>query len=189
MKHFRKRIQKLQKLGFAIRLPGGKSRDGSSASFGGILKYQQINKKYEIGILVIPYNPHVVKRGGDEERVFPETSEQTLEREIQEETGILINKANYFLTDTFRVPDNRTGYEHDVHTKSCFAIYSGYDVSNIRTRPSLQQPSLGTPLWVPFKQVDRYIDPRHLWMIASIKQRLPYIEKEITHVPTAHPER
>lgn len=162
----KERITRLKQHGYEIRLPGGKSRDGSFACFGAIVRASLHKGKIRHEVLVIPYRTVSKTVNNDtKEKMFTEEPEQTLEREIQEETGILINKGEYFLMNALVVKDNRIGRENEIHTKYGYFIYQ-YDASNFRTRNSPYQRNIGAPFWTALNHsLEFNIAVVHLWII------------------------
>lgn len=181
----KERIDQLIKQKYELRFPGGKSRDGSFACFGAVIQGRFHKGKIRYEVLVIPYKV-MAKITDDEEKekIFVEEPEQTLEREIQEETGIMINKGEYFRMNSLAVKDNRIGRENEIHTKHAYFIYR-YDSSNFRTRISPYQKNIGTPFWIPIDHaLEHYIAPSHLWIVKEIRRFLL-----ITPVLKAYPSK
>jgi ADP-ribose pyrophosphatase YjhB (NUDIX family) len=174
MKHY---IIKLKKRGYEIRLPGGKSRDGSLAAFGAIVRGRIENGRLIHEVLVIPYR--LLQKGEKDafpdEKEFFEEPEQTLEREIPEETGILIHKGQYYLLGSMDVDDYRTTVIGVKHWKHAYVIYK-YDASNIRRKPSPYQKTILPPFWLPIDSyLEQQISVHHYWIIALLKKDLPHL--------------
>lgn len=173
-----KRIQRLIEKGYQIKLPGGTSRDGNHSSFASLLKkkrYNAIEGVYEYSIVVIPYIPlpKGEKRKVDpRERVYAETPEQTLEREILEETGISLAKAIYTEAGINEFDDNREGHEGQKHRQAHF-LCTYFDDSNMRDTFSLTEKNIGIPFVVDLDDdLEKYIASNHRWMIRAVRDRI-----------------
>lgn len=169
----------LKKQGYdEIRFPGGKSRDGSIAAFGAIVRASIIDSKIIHEVLVVPYR--LMKEGDLEkdnlpdEPVFSETATQTLEREINEETGVLINKGQYYEMGVYKVDDRRDNRVGEKHPKHAYVIYD-YDLSNIRRTPSPFQRNTGFPFWIRVNDLELVISVHHRWILTLLKSNLPHL--------------
>jgi len=158
----------LKEQGYEIRFPGGTSRDGEHACFGVFVRASLVSGRKLYETMVIPYLPSMrTTDDGASEKEFTEESHQTLEREISEETGVLINKGTYELLGTRLVDNYREDKKGEKHTKYAYIIFD-YDASNIRTKPSPYQQMIGVPFWVPLNMsLSKIIAPTHQWIISK----------------------
>lgn len=178
------RIESLKREGYELRVPGGKNRaspdDRSYACFG-VIPRKRIHKEYGkkdviwYEVLLIPYNNKLGnsqdEEGDFEEKSFAETPDGTLEREIGEETGVLLKK--YELLKSKSILDNRSE-DNLTHDKYAY-ISTIYDASNIRRTLSLFQPKLGLPISVPLDLAIQEIFPHHRWILEETKVYLEHI--------------
>lgn len=158
MDQIEKKILGLQQSQYEIRFPGGKgySNRSSHASFGAIVRE---NDDRTIEVLVVPYlKTFTGDVDDDNEKVFPEDPEQTLAREIQEETGILINRGAYFF-----MSEKMAGE----HKKIAYLVYE-FDDSNLRTKTSPYQQNIGTPFWCPLHLLQKYVSIKHKWIMENV---------------------
>lgn len=164
-------IRELRAKGYEIKLPGGTSRDGKHASFASMIKKRYRNGAYTYTIIVIPYIPLMkgVKRKESKERVFPETPEQTLEREVLEETGNSLAKGVYKEIGRIEFDDDREGHEGEKHQQINF-LCAYFDDSNMRTTFSVNEKNIGIPFVVELDdELERYIASSHKWMIRDVR--------------------
>ena len=168
----KKRIQKLIAKGYLIKLPGGTSRDGNHSSFASLLRKEYVDGgSYRYFITVIPYIPLAKGqvRPESKEKVFPEIPEQTLEREILEETGISLAKAIYTLIGTHSFDDDRPTHQGKKHTQNHF-LCTYFDASNIRITFSETEKTIGIPFEVELDdELEAYIASSHKWMIRDVR--------------------
>lgn len=173
------KIEELILQGYEFRIPGGKSRsdiyEETYASFGVIPRSYISEGKEVIEILIVPYlkKEFQLPRISFEKK-FKEDPEGTLEREVAEETGVLLQE--YDLLREIPVADS--GKIHDRHTKYAY-IASKYDVSNIRKNFSPSQPNLGIPLWISLELLDTLIFPKHKWILKEVKKYLHFFKQKI----------
>lgn len=172
--HVKKGILKLIAKGWLIKLPGGTSRDGSHASFSSMIKKKYIGKRYVWTIIVIPYKPKDEREKWEDtkEKVFPETFDQTLERETLEETGVSLAKGIYTPIGKQRFPDQRPDHENEWHTQVNFLV-TEFDDSNMRKNFSPSERNIGIPIRIELDDdLEKLIASTHLWMIKDVRNHL-----------------
>ncbi len=173
----KKRILKLIAKGYLIKLPGGTSRDGNHSSFASLLRKEYVDGgNYKYFITVIPYIPlnKGQSRPQSKEKVFSEIPEQTLEREILEETGISLAKAIYAQIGVHSFDDDRSTHKGQKHTQHHF-LATYFDASNMRTTFSLTEKTIGIPFEVELDgELEAFIAPSHKWMIRDVRTYINY---------------
>lgn len=173
-----RRIRQLYRKGYVIKLPGGTDRfEGGHACFASIIKKKYVKGGYKYQIVVIPYYP--LKKGekrkeDKKEKKFPETIDQTVEREVLEETGISLAKGLYAPITEQEIPDNREGYKGEKHKQVNFLV-TQYDDSNMRVTISPKETRIGIPFWVDLDDdLEKYIDSAHRWMIKDVRNYISH---------------
>ncbi len=116
------KINELKHQGYdTIHIPGGTSKDGSYYAGAIVAAYDIITK--EVYLLGVPYNSrfHLNSENGHNKK-FGETPEQTVIRELLEETGLQANREDLTVVWSKEVPDNRLGKSGQSHKKTVYLI-------------------------------------------------------------------
>jgi ADP-ribose pyrophosphatase YjhB (NUDIX family) len=145
------KINELKTKGYdRIHLPGGTSLDGSH--YVGIIVYSYDTVTKQMYFLGVPYNSnfHLNGRSGHNKRAG-ETKEQTIVRELFEETGFQANPENLNLIWEKKIPDNRPGKVAQIHSKYIYLI-SEQDCTGELFKfsgPNLMDAETASPMWIP----------------------------------------
>jgi len=117
------KIEELKILGYdCIHLPGGTAKDGSYFA-GAIVYFYDEEQSKQIYFLGLPYNSSFHKENGNgHNKKSGETPDQTVTRELLEETGIQVIPSDLELILKKDVPDNRYGMSGKFHSKYFYFV-------------------------------------------------------------------
>ncbi len=158
--------------GFRIKIPGGNERNDTFAAFCALVRYNFFHASWQI--VLIPWRPRTEEEERNKrEKKYPETPEQTVAREVGEETGCLL--IDYKELAKREIKDKRPGHEEEYHLQHLY--FSRYfDSSNWRRKPSPSQPNIEVPFWADLSdELEREIAIEHLWMIQEVRRYLSCI--------------
>ncbi|HLP86752.1 MAG TPA: NUDIX domain-containing protein [Candidatus Paceibacterota bacterium] len=173
------KINELKHQGFdTIHLPGGTSKDGSFYAGAVVVAYNVANR--EVYILGVPYNSNFHVNGGNgHNKKDGETPEQTVIRELFEETGLQIAVENLTLIWSKDIPDNRPGKLGNLHLKRVYLVIEFNDKNFFTLEgPNPIDHETATPLWIPAPLFVKLVFKGHLAAVYSAFDYLCYHFKD-----------
>lgn len=177
-----KKINELKAQGFdKIHLPGGTSKDGSYYAGAVVALYDKITK--EIYFLGVPYNSNFHFNGeNSHNKKFGEIPEQTVIRELLEETGLHTNPENLKLIWDSSIPDNRSGKKGEFHLKFVYLVtdFTGniFDFPG----PNPIDRETAAPLWIPSSLFFKLIFGGHIKAVEKAIEELSMQSREYAYI-------
>ena len=165
-----KAIADLVKTGYRAKVPGGNGRMNTYAAFCAMVRYDHLAERWQI--LLIPYRNRGVEEERKKEDKFLEVPRQAVYREIMEETNVIL--LNYRSLSIHQVDDTRPEYQGKKFDRHLYVSRS-FDASNIRTKHSHSQTTIGIPFWADLDEdLLKYIAAEHVVFIDDILRRVEH---------------
>ena len=175
------KINELKIAGYdRIHLPGGTAKDGSYYSGAIVVTMDPITK--EVYFLGVPYNSHFhIGSENGHNKKFGEFPEQTVIRELLEETGLQAISSDLELVLNKKIPDNRPGKVGQYHQKFFYLIteFTGNLFTFEGANPI--DGETAAPIWIPASLFIKVLFGGHLEAVYAAIEELNLISRDYAY--------
>ena len=164
-----------------IHLPGGTSIDGSYYAGAIVHVFDPITK--EVYFLGVPYNSkfHLINSETGHNKKYGEFPEQTVIRELLEETGLQAIVANLELVLQKKIPDSRPGKYGQFHQKFFYLItkFTGNLFTFEGANPI--DGETAAPIWIQSSLFVKVLFGGHLEAVYTAIEELKLINRDYAY--------